>query len=62
MRHKIIGVEEGSVCAELGIQPGDTLVAINEKPVRDLLDYQYYDALNELTLTVIDSSCEATLY
>lgn len=62
MRHKIIGVEEGSVCAELGIQPGDTLVAINEKPVRDLLDYQYYDALNELTLTVIDSSGEATLY
>ncbi len=63
MRHKIIGVDENSVCEELGIKAGDTLVAINEKPVRDLLDYQYYDAMNELSITVIDSDTnEATIY
>jgi len=63
MQHKIIGVDENSVCAELGIQVGDTLLAINEKPVRDLLDYQYYDAMNELTVTVKEKATgEAVLY
>ena len=63
MRHKIIGVEENSVCHELGIKPGDLLVAINDHPVRDLLDYQYYDAMNELTLTIIEKDTdEAVLF
>ena len=62
MRHKILEVLPGSVCEEMGIQAGDYLVAINDQPVRDLLDYQYYDAMNELTLTVVDSKNECTLY
>lgn len=62
MRHKILAVEKGSVCEELGILPGDVLVSINEQPVRDILDYNYYDAMNELSLTVIDSFGEVTLY
>ena len=63
MRHKIIGVDEDSVCFELGIKPGDILVAINEKPVRDLLDYQYYDAMNELSVTIIEADTnEAVIY
>ena len=63
MRHKIIGVDENSVCNELGIRPGDTLVAINGQPVRDLLDYQYYDAMNDLSVTIIEQDTgEAVLY
>lgn len=63
MRHKIIGVDEDSVCAELGIKPGDILVAINDQPVRDLLDYQYYDAMNELSVTIIEADTdEAVVY
>ena len=63
MRHKIIGVDENSVCAELNIKPGDILVAINDQPVRDLLDYQYYDSMNELTLTIIEQGTdEAVLF
>ena len=63
MRHKIIGVDENSVCHELGIREGDILVAINDNPVRDILDYQYYDAMNELTVTIIEKDTnEAVLY
>ena len=63
MRHKIIGVMEDSVCAELGIKAGDILVSINDAPVRDILDYEYYDSMNELTLTVIDGETgQATAY
>src|SRR5690349_21522967 len=35
-----------------GIQPGDLLQTINDHPVRDLLDYQFYAAEEELLLGV----------
>ncbi len=61
MRHKIIAVDEGSVCAELGIAAGDYLEAMNDKPVHDFLDYQYYDSMNELTVTVTDAKTKETV-
>lgn len=35
-----------------GIQPGDLLRTINDNPVRDLLDYQFYAAEEELLLGI----------
>lgn len=35
-----------------GIQPGDLLQTINENPVRDLVDYQFYAADEELLLGI----------
>ncbi len=35
-----------------GLQPGDLLRTINGHPVRDLVDYQFYAAEDELTLVV----------
>ena len=35
-----------------GIQPGDLLTSINGHPVRDLVDYQFYAAEDELLLAV----------
>ncbi|HKT37736.1 MAG TPA: DUF512 domain-containing protein [Ktedonobacterales bacterium] len=35
-----------------GIQPGDLLQTINDHPVRDLLDYQFYAAEEELLLGI----------
>ena len=32
-RHKITGVEEGSIAMELGIEPGDELLYINDMPI-----------------------------
>ncbi len=38
----IKGVEPGSLAAKKKIRPGDTLVAINKNPIRDVLDYRFY--------------------
>ena len=35
-----------------GIQPGDLLRTINDNPVRDLVDYEFYAADEELTLVI----------
>jgi putative radical SAM enzyme (TIGR03279 family) len=36
---EILTVEPGSIADELGVQPGDCLLAVNDEPVNDLLDY-----------------------
>lgn len=57
-KHRIAQVDADSIAQELGIEPGDLLVAINGQPLVDLMDYQYYQALEELTLTVEDAAGE----
>ena len=38
----IIGlVEEGSIAEELGIEPGDELISINNEKITDIFDYQF---------------------
>ncbi len=36
---EILTVDPGSIADELGVQPGDRLLAVNGEPVNDLLDY-----------------------
>lgn len=43
----------GSVGEELGLQAGDRLWALGGHPVCDILDYQYYNAQEKLTLTAV---------
>jgi putative radical SAM enzyme (TIGR03279 family) len=49
---EILAVEPGSIAAELGLLPGDRLLALNGEPVRDLLDYQRFSAEEELLLEI----------
>ena len=37
----IVGVDEHSVCAEMGVEPGDVLLSINNMPIQDVFDYRY---------------------
>ena len=37
----IISVEPGSIADEIGIEPGDVLVSINDKDILDVFDYRY---------------------
>ena len=37
----IIKVEKGSIAEELGIEPGDILVAVNGQEILDVFDYRY---------------------
>jgi len=41
VRNIILKVEVGSIAEEVGIEPGDTLVAINDVEVKDIFDYRY---------------------
>ncbi|MEB3358032.1 MAG: TIGR03279 family radical SAM protein [Synechococcales bacterium] len=44
-----------SIAAELGFEPGDRLVSINGQRPRDLIDYRFLCADEELTLEVLDA-------
>lgn len=52
---KILAVQQGSVCAELGIRPGDELLALDGHKVVDILDYEFYLSAEHFTMTVARS-------
>ena len=45
-------VEPGSLAERAGITPGGRLVAINGRPIRDQIDYHFYESDADLTVTV----------
>lgn len=49
--HEIIQVEEDSIGKELGIEPGDLLISINDQEIEDIFDYRYL--INDEYITVI---------
>ncbi|MBQ7408369.1 MAG: DUF512 domain-containing protein [Clostridia bacterium] len=50
---KIKEVTEQFLGEELGFESGDSIIAFNGYEVYDLLDYLYYDAQSEFTVTVL---------
>lgn len=48
----ITAVEPDSFAAQVGVQPGDGLLAINDEPVEDVIDVQYHGADDWLELTI----------
>ncbi|MFQ5812573.1 MAG: DUF512 domain-containing protein [Anaerolineae bacterium] len=48
----IAEVRSGSIAAELGLRPGDALLSINGHVLRDVIDYRFYGAEEELELVV----------
>ena len=48
----VVGVEPGSIAAELGLRPGDAVVAIDGQPMRDIIDYRFAVAEEQIELHV----------
>jgi putative radical SAM enzyme (TIGR03279 family) len=48
----IAAVEPGSLGDEIGLEPGDRLLAINDHLLRDIIDVQFYGAEEDLDLLV----------
>ena len=48
----IAAVQPGSLAARAGLEPGDELLAINDHPLRDVIDVQFYGAEEVLALSV----------
>lgn len=51
-RHIIRSVEDGSIARELGVEPGDCLISINDKEIEDVFDYHYLVNDEELVLLI----------
>ncbi len=49
---KIIKVDKHSVADQLGIKAGDNLLAFDGNPVKDILDYHYYDGMEDFVMTI----------
>ncbi len=52
MASKIVSVDADSPCARAGIVAGETLVAIDGAPIRDVLDLKFYSYDSRVTLIV----------
>lgn len=50
--HKIIQVEDESIAYEVGVEPGDLLISINDQPVKDALDYHFLVENEELEVLI----------
>ena len=50
--HIVKNVEAGSIVEELGIEPGDRLLAIDGQEIEDIFDYQFYEESEELLLLI----------
>lgn len=50
--HMIDDVEEESIAHEMGIEPGDTLLAINNQRIQDVFDYRYLMADEEIEVLI----------
>lgn len=53
---RISKVLPDSIAAEIGFEPGDAIVAINDSHPRDLIDYQFLCADEVLQLEVLDAA------
>ncbi len=58
----IAAVQPESIADELGLSPGDRLLAIDDQPVRDVFDYRTRTATEELVLTVRKADGEMLLF
>lgn len=50
--HIVKEVEQFSIADELGIEPGDKLISINDNEIEDVFDYHYYVNDEELVLLI----------
>ncbi len=58
----VTGVKRHSAAFNAGIRPGETLLTVNGKTIRDVLDYQFYTYDAELTVEVCGGGQTRSLF
>lgn len=59
--NEITAIDPGSPAEDLDIQVGDFLIAINDTPIKDILDYRYLTAAEDFKLTLQRGEDEISL-
>ena len=52
----ITGVDHRSPAERVGIRAGEQLISINGHPIRDVLDFRFYETESQLELCVADAA------
>lgn len=50
--HKIRFVQPDSIAQEMGIEPGDRLLSVDDKEIEDVFDYRYYIEEEQIVLLI----------
>jgi putative radical SAM enzyme (TIGR03279 family) len=59
---KVSRIDPNSIAAELGIQPGSELLAVNGRPLADFLDWEFLTADEELVIEAREPDGEQVIY
>lgn len=59
--HEIVAVEPGSIAEECGLEPGDSILTINDNEIQDIFDYQFYLTDEYLDIVVLTKDGEECL-
>lgn len=62
MKHKIKKVKKDSIAEELNISPGDYLIKVNDKEVKDILEYIFMISVGYIELLIQKANKEIVLY
>ena len=54
-------IKEGSIADEIGLQPGDKILAVNDMPVTDIIDFSFATADEEIDLLIETTDGEQEL-
>lgn len=54
-------IKEGSIAEEIGLQPGDKILAVNDMPVTDIIDFSFASADEEIELLIETADGEQEL-
>ena len=52
-KHIIKSVAKDSIAEEIGLEPGDEILAVNNEPIRDILDYMFLVQNEDIVLKIL---------
>ncbi len=58
----VASVSKDSIAHTLGIEPGHRVLAMNDQPLRDILDYRFHSSSDEVKLHVVDGEGRESLF